>query len=108
MPPSHALAIFFAGMGAGTINTVVGSGSLITFPTLIALGYAPLLANVSNNLGLLPGGLSGLLGYRRELVGQRDRLRTFVPASVAGGVTGAILLLVLPPECSARSWWCSS
>ena len=53
------LAILLAGVGAGTINTVVGSGSLITFPTLIALGYPPLLANVSNNIGLVPGSISG-------------------------------------------------
>ena len=88
--------ILIAGMGAGTINTVVGSGSLITFPTLVALGYPPLIANVSNNIGLVPGSISGVVGYRRELVGQRDRLRKLVPASLAGGLTGSILLLVLP------------
>jgi hypothetical protein len=76
---------------------VVGSGSLITFPTLIALGFHPVLANVSNNIGLVPGGLSGAHGYRRELHGQGDRIRRLVGASIAGGVTGAVLLLVLPP-----------
>jgi hypothetical protein len=91
------VAILLAGAGAGTINAVVGSGSLITFPTLVALGYPPLLANVSNNIGLVPGSLSGVLGYRRELAGQRARLRRLVPASVAGGLTGSTLLLVLPP-----------
>ena len=96
MPLLDVIAIFIAGLAAGTINTVVGSGSLITFPTLVALGYPPLLANVSNNIGLVPGSLSGVYGYRRELVGQRERLRRLVPASVVGGITGSTLLLVLP------------
>ena len=96
MSPLHALAIFAAGLAAGTINTVVGSGSLITFPTLVALGYAPVLANVSNNIGLVPGSLSGVYGYRRELRGQRHRITALGPASLAGGLTGALLLLVLP------------
>ena len=96
MPLLDVVAIFIAGLAAGTINTVVGSGSLITFPTLVALGYPPLLANVSNNIGLVPGSLSGVYGYRRELVGQRERLRRLVPASVVGGITGSTLLLVLP------------
>jgi uncharacterized membrane protein YfcA len=96
MSVTDFLIILLAGMGAGTINAVVGSGSLITFPTLVALGYPPLLANVSNNIGLVPGGMSGVHGYRRELVGQRTRLRRLVPASILGGLTGATLLLVLP------------
>ena len=96
MPLLDVVAIFIAGLAAGTINTVVGSGSLITFPTLVALGYPPLLANVSNNIGLVPGSLSGVYGYRRELVGQHERLRRLVPASVVGGITGSTLLLVLP------------
>jgi uncharacterized membrane protein YfcA len=96
MTAVHAVIIFVAGLAAGTINTVVGSGSLITFPTLVALGYPPVLANVSNNLGLVPGGLSGAYGYRRELVGQRARLLRLAPASAAGGIAGAILLLLLP------------
>ena len=83
-------------MAAGTINAFVGSGSLITFPTLVALGYPPVLANVSNNIGLVPGAVSAVYGYRRELRGQRDRLTRLVPASVLGGLTGATLLLLLP------------
>jgi uncharacterized membrane protein YfcA len=88
--------IVIAGMAAGTINTVVGSGSLITFPTLLALGYPPVLANVSNNIGLVPGAISGVHGYRRELSGQRHRLARLMPASIVGALTGALLLLVLP------------
>jgi uncharacterized membrane protein YfcA len=91
-----ALAIFGAGLAAGAINTIVGSGSLITFPTLLGVGYSAVVANVSNTVGLVPGSLSGAIGYRRELVGQRSRVVTLGIASVAGGFTGAVLLLVLP------------
>ncbi len=98
MPIWDALAIFAAGVAAGTINTVVGSGSLITFPTLVALGYPPLIANVSNNIGLVPGSLSGAYGYRRELRGQRPRLARLVPASFLGSLIGSILLLSLPSD----------
>jgi uncharacterized protein len=92
----RALAIFAAGLAAGTINTVVGSGTLITFPTLLAFGYPPVLANVSNNVGLVPGVASGVHGYRSELGGQRRRLIRLGSASVCGGLVGAILLLTLP------------
>jgi uncharacterized protein len=92
----QALAIFAAGLAAGTINTVVGSGTLITFPTLLAFGYPPVLANVSNNVGLVPGVASGVVGYRAELAGQRRRVIRLGTASVSGGLLGAILLLVLP------------
>jgi uncharacterized membrane protein YfcA len=96
MDPLEALAIFAAGIGAGAINTVVGSGTLITFPVLIALGYAPLVANVSNNIGLVPGSISGAVGYRRELRGQRSRVLQLGAFSFAGALAGATLLLVLP------------
>ncbi len=92
----QALAIFAAGLAAGTINTVVGSGTLITFPTLLAFGYPPVTANVSNNVGLVPGGVSGVVGYRAELTGQRRRILRLGAASLCGGLVGAILLLVLP------------
>lgn len=92
----QALVIFAAGLAAGTINTVVGSGTLITFPTLLAFGYPPVLANVSNNVGLVPGVASGVHGYRAELAGQRRRVIRLGTASLCGGLVGAILLLVLP------------
>ena len=94
----QAVAIFAAGLAAGTINTVVGSGTLITFPTLLAFGYPPVLANVSNNVGLVPGSFSGVHGYRAELVGQRRRVLRLGSASLCGGLVGALLLLVLPAE----------
>src|SRR5215217_6315224 len=89
-------ALLAAGIAAGAINAVVGSGTLITFPTLLALGYPPVLANVSNNIGLVPGSASGTWAYRRELVGQRSRVLRLAGCSLVGGVIGAILLLVLP------------
>ena len=90
------IAIALAGVGAGMINAAVGSGTLITFPTLLAFGFAPVTANVSNTVGLVPGSLAGAYGYRSELAGQRHRLVLLALASTLGGVTGAVLLLVLP------------
>lgn len=87
-----------AGGAAGLINTVVGSGTLVTFPTLLALGVPPVSANVSNALGLVPGSVAGAVGYRRELAGQRDRVLRLASATVLGALAGAVLLLVLPEE----------
>ncbi len=96
MSPWQAVLVFAAGIAAGTINTVVGSGTLITFPVLLAVGLPPVTANVSNTLGLSPGSLVGAWGYRRELVGQRDRAIQLGTASMLGGIGGAVLLLTLP------------
>jgi uncharacterized membrane protein YfcA len=93
---AEAFVIIAAGVGAGAINAIVGSGSLITFPTLLAFGFAPVVANVSNNVGLVPGNISGAVGYRRELAGQRDRLRGLGVMSCVGSLAGAVLLLRLP------------
>ncbi len=92
-----AAAILAAGVAAGGINTVVGSGSLITFPTMVALGFPPIVANVSNNIGLVPGSVTGAYGYRVELKGQRERLLRLGVASFTGALIGAALLLGLPP-----------
>jgi uncharacterized protein len=100
--PLAALVIIAVGIAAGTVNTIVGAGSLITFPTLLLLGYPPLVANVSNTIGLVPGTISGSIGYRRELAGQRDRAKPLLLAAGVGGVTGAALLLVLPASAFAR------
>jgi uncharacterized membrane protein YfcA len=94
-------AVLLAGVAAGTINTVVGSGTLITFPTLLAFGVSPVTANVSNTVGLVPGSVSGAVGYRRELRGQRARLVRLASASLLGGIAGAVLLLALPAEAFA-------
>jgi uncharacterized membrane protein YfcA len=98
MSVSHLLLILFAGVGAGFINALVGSGTLITFPTLVALGYPPVTATMSNAIGLVAGGVSGTWGYRAELRGQWDRLRWQIPASLCGAVIGAFLLLHLPEK----------
>jgi uncharacterized membrane protein YfcA len=100
--PLEGAAILGAGVAAGAINAVVGSGSLITYPTLLAFGYAPIVANVSNTIGLVPGSISGAIGYRRELAGQRARAVPLGIASILGGLTGAILLLVLPSTAFER------
>jgi uncharacterized membrane protein YfcA len=92
----EALAITAAGFLAGGINTVVGSGSLITFPVLVALGYPSVTANVSNTIGLVPGSVSGAIGYRRELRGQARRCAILASGTVTGALIGGILLLSLP------------
>ncbi|MDT0609235.1 sulfite exporter TauE/SafE family protein [Streptomyces lancefieldiae] len=89
-------AVFAAGVGAGAINSVVGSGTLITFPVLLATGLSPVTATVSNALGLIPGSVSGAIGYRRELAGQRRRVLKLSVGALLGGLTGATLLLALP------------
>lgn len=90
------LAILAAGVAAGGINAVVGSGTLVTFSTLVALGVPPLTANVTNTVGLVAGSVASSVGYRRELSTQGARVARFAPASALGGLTGAILLLWLP------------
>jgi uncharacterized membrane protein YfcA len=96
MTAFEVVVIVAAGFAAGTINAVVGSGTLITFPTLLAFGYPPVTANVTNTVGLFPGSFSGVVGFRRELAGQRDRVRRLVPPQAIGGLVGGLLLLTLP------------
>jgi uncharacterized membrane protein YfcA len=92
----EGLFVLLGGVWAGTINTVVGSGTLVSFPIMVAVGLPPVTANVSNSVGLVPGSLTGAWGYRRELVGQGHRLRWLMPATTLGGILGAVLLLWLP------------
>ncbi len=96
MTPLELFLIALAGLGAGAINSLVGSGTLITFPTLIAFGVPPVTATMSNAIGLVAGGVSGTWGYRKELRGQWPRLRWQIPASFVGALLGAWLLLHLP------------
>jgi uncharacterized protein len=95
---SHAILIVVAGLAAGAINAVVGSGTLITFPTLVAMGFPPVTSTMSNAVGLVAGSVSGTWGYRRELRGQWARLRWQLPASLFGAMLGAWLLLHLPEK----------
>lgn len=89
-------AVVAAAVGAGAVNAVMGSGTLLTFPTLVAVGYSPITANVSNNIGLVPGSVAGAIGYRRELRDQAPRALRLALAGMAGALTGAVLLLRLP------------
>ncbi len=96
MTEAQIALILGAGLIAGLVNAIVGSGTLLTFPVLLAAGYAPLVANVSNTIGMSVGNVSGVVGYRRELVGQRRRIvQLGIPAAL-GSITGAVLLLALP------------
>ena len=97
----QGLLVVLAGMAAGTINVVVGSGTLITFPVLLAIGLPPVTANVSNAVGLFPGSFVGAYGYRSELTGQRDRVIRLGVAASLGALVGAVLLLVLPASAFA-------
>ncbi|TFV50359.1 sulfite exporter TauE/SafE family protein [Blastococcus sp. TF02A-35] len=90
------VAVLAAGLAAGGINAVVGSGTLVSFPVLLGVGLPPVPATISNSLGLVAGNLTSSIGYREELRGQRRLLLSLVPASVLGGLTGAFLLLHLP------------
>lgn len=92
----EAVILVLVGMFAGTINSIIGSGGLVTFPVLLAFGYSPLVANMTNNMGVLPGALSAVYAYRRELKTQWSRVVRLAALSIVGGFGGAILLLELP------------
>ena len=92
------LLLLAAGTAAGMINSVVGSGSLVTFPVLVALGNPPILANVTNNIGVLPGSISAAWTNRVILAGRWRRAFLLAIPAFLGGAAGAGLLLVLPPE----------
>ncbi|QWZ07540.1 sulfite exporter TauE/SafE family protein [Nocardioides panacis] len=91
------LAVLAAGFGAGFVLTAVGAGSLVSFPILVGAGLSPLVANVCNNVGLVPGGLTGAFGFRRELAGHRALVLRVATTSAVGALLGAVLLLALPP-----------
>ena len=96
LSPLAILAILAAGLAAGMVNAIVGSGSLLTFPTLLAVGFSPIVANVSNTVGLVAGSISAVTGQRPELIGQRRRAAMLAIPATAGGLLGALLLLALP------------
>lgn len=90
--------ILVAGLWAGLINTIVGSGTLVTFPVLVTMGVPPVTASMSNAMGLIAGNLTGSWSYRSELGGVKHTLKKLIPCSLLGGVIGAALLLTLPEE----------
>ncbi|WP_309096032.1 sulfite exporter TauE/SafE family protein [Streptomyces sp.] len=102
MTPGEMVAVLAAGTGAGAVNAVVGSGTLITFPVLLATGLPPVTATVSNGLGLVPGSVSAIIGYREELRGQGRRAVVLGIGAVLGGLAGAVLLLTLPASAFER------
>jgi uncharacterized membrane protein YfcA len=83
-----------AGFLAGALNAAAGGGSLISFPALIAVGYPPLTANVTNNIAVAPGYVTGATGYRRELRGQGHRILPLTVASAIGSLVGVGLILI--------------
>ena len=92
----EAAMLFLAGIAAGTMNSVVGSGGLVTFPTLLAFGYSPLVANMTNNMGSMPGALSGAFVMRKEMQTQWARILRLSTLTFIGGLAGALLLLMIP------------
>ena len=94
----EVVVIALAGLWAGLVNTVVGSGTLVTFPVLVALGYPPVTATTSNAIGLITGSITGAVGYRAEWSGHGRRLARYAVASFLGAIGGAVLLLSLPPD----------
>jgi uncharacterized protein len=100
--PLQIAAVAVMGLLAGAVNAAVGSGSLLTFPTLLAVGLSPVVANMTNTVGLVTGSISGAVGYRRELSGQARRALLLSIPALLGGLTGALLLLVLPQQLFRR------
>ncbi len=96
MPFYDLIAIAFAGLLAGAVNAIAGAGSLLTYPVLIAFGIPPVAANVTNDIGVVPGNISGTIAMRARLRPQGDLLRQLVPRAAIGAVIGAVLLLALP------------
>lgn len=93
LTPGRALLMALAGFGAGVVNGVAGGGTLISFPILLALGYPALTANVTNTIGIWPGYLGGMAGFRSEIGDQRGSIRMLAPVAVVGAIAGAVLLL---------------
>lgn len=96
MDLADAVLLLAAGLAAGTVNAVAGGGSLITFPALVAVGFSPVPANVTNSLAVSPGYVGSVLGSRADLGGQRRRVRRLLPTAAAGSAAGCALLLATP------------
>jgi uncharacterized protein len=93
----RALLVALAGLGAGIVNGVAGGGTLVSFPVLLALGYPALTANVTNTVGIWPGYVGGVAGFREEIGDQQATVRALAPAAAIGAVVGAVLLLTTSP-----------
>jgi uncharacterized protein len=95
--PGHVTLLVLTGVAAGLVSTIVSLASLVSYPALLAMGLAPVVANVSNTVALVFTGLGAAAGSRRELAGQGRRVLLIVPVTASGGALGALLLLRTPP-----------
>ena len=98
MTSVQIILIIVAGFGAGVMNAVVGAGTLVTFPTLLLIGFPPVVANVSSTVGLVPGSIMAAIGYRSTLRGRGPVVRRLLVATSVGGLTGGALLVLLPGQ----------
>ena len=88
--------VLVVGVVAGGLNSVAGGGTMVTYPTLVFVGFDPITANATSTLALWPGYVAATAGFRRELVGTKALLLRLAIPSLAGGILGAILLLLTP------------
>ncbi len=98
MSPGDVALLAASGFAAGAVNAVAGGGSLLSFPALLAAGHSPLVANVTNTVGLLPGYVGGALAYRTELAAQKERVRALALTVAVGAAIGCAVLLLTPED----------
>lgn len=91
-----------AAFAAGAVNAVAGGGTLLTFPSLLAV-LSPVGANATSTFALFPGSLASGLGYRKELALCRPHLIRLLPPSVIGGLIGSLLVTRLPERVFAAA-----
>ncbi len=91
--PVDFVLVALAAVVAGMINALAGGGTLVTFPTLLAVGLPAVASNVTNTVALLPGYIGGTLAQSKDIRGQEHRLWWLLPAGLAGGLLGGFLLL---------------
>jgi len=103
IPDAHWPLLALAGFAAGAINALAGGGTLVSFPALLALGIAPVTANITSTVALCPGYLGAALAQRRDLEGQRLRLLALLPIAACGGLLGAAWLLHTNERAFARA-----
>jgi uncharacterized membrane protein YfcA len=96
MGAAELALVGLAALVAGGLNAAAGGGSLLLFPTLLAVGLPPLAANVTTTVSIWPGYVGTALGYRSELRGQRRRVLVLSLTALLGGTSGAVLLLTTP------------
>jgi uncharacterized membrane protein YfcA len=98
----HVVLLLVAGVAAGIVNGIAGGGTVITFPTLLAVGYPAITANVTSTVGVMPGYVGGVTGFRREIHERRHLLARLVPVALLGAIGGSVLLLNTPASAFDR------